>query len=82
MLLLLAKSAVNTQKICIYPPHTLVVLEEYVCKRMLSIRIPTFRGRATAEKVVVVASAGTHENVSKKNFKYLAFFKKLCGFSC
>jgi len=82
MLLLLAKSAVCTQKIGIYPPHTLVFLEEYVCKRVLSIRIHTFFGRATADKIVVVASAGTHENVSKKNFRNLAFFKKLWGFSC
>ena len=40
---------------------------------MLSIRMHTFFGRATAEKIVIVASAGNHENASKRDFKNLAF---------
>jgi len=40
-----------------------------------------FFWRATAKKNCCSSSSGTHENVSKKDLKNLAFFKKLWDFS-
>ena len=66
MLLLLAKSAVYTQKICIYPPHTLVFLEEYVCKCMLSIRIRPFLGELRLKKLLLLLQQGPMRMYQKR----------------
>jgi len=68
LLLLLAKSAVYTQKYSFNPPSHKFFLEENVCKRMLSIRIHTFFGELKLKNLFLLLHLGPMRMHHQKGF--------------